>query len=175
MNYCSQCGSSKLTFDIPEGDNRPRHICPNCQAIHYQNPKVIVGCLPIWEDKILLCRRAIEPRAGYWNLPAGYLENGETLKEGALRETREESGAEVEILHLQTIYDIPQIGQVYVIFLAQMKSPQLNIGPESLEAGLFSPEEIPFEDIAFTSSTFALNQYLRVPHSTEVNFGTYRR
>lgn len=176
MNFCSQCGSRHLLFTVPEGDNRPRHICTECQTIHYQNPKVVVGCLPFWEDRILLCRRAIEPRSGYWNLPAGYLENGETLKEGALRETSEESGAEVEILRLHAVYDLPHINQVYIFFLARMLHPGLEIGLESLEARLFRPEEIPYADMAFSSSTFALKRYLepQEEEQPEVHFGVYQ-
>lgn len=159
MNFCSHCGSDALRFEIPPGDNRPRYCCPDCGRIHYQNPNMVVGCLPVWEDKILLCRRAIEPRKGFWNLPAGYLENGETVQEGALRETREEAGVEVELIRLHTVYNIPHVNQVYLFFLAQMPSPEFDIGPETLEAGLFAPNEIPFADMAFHSSVYAIKQY----------------
>jgi ADP-ribose pyrophosphatase YjhB (NUDIX family) len=160
MNFCSHCGSDALRFEIPTGDNRPRYCCPDCGHIHYQNPNMVVGCLPVWEDKILLCRRAIEPRRGFWNLPAGYLENGETVQEGALRETREEAGIEVDLLRLHTVYNIPHVDQVYLFFLAQMRSPEFDIGPETLETGLFAPNEIPFDDMAFHSSVYAIKQYL---------------
>lgn len=160
MNFCSHCGSRHLLFVVPEGDNRSRYVCSDCQTIHYQNPRMVVGCLPVWEGQILLCRRAIEPRSGYWNLPAGYLENGETTQAGAMRETMEEAGAEVEIVRPHCLYNLPQINQVYLFFLAQMLSPKLQIGPESLEARLFAPQEIPYDDMAFTSSTFAIHKYL---------------
>jgi ADP-ribose pyrophosphatase YjhB (NUDIX family) len=160
VNFCSHCGSRDLQFIVPKGDNRSRYCCETCGTIHYQNPRMVVGCLPVWEGQILLCRRAIEPRSGYWNLPAGYLENGETTQAGAIRETLEESGAAVEIVRPHCLYHLPQINQVYLFFLAQMHSADLDIGPESLEARLFAPAEIPYEDMAFTSSTFAIHKYL---------------
>ncbi|MEL6653413.1 MAG: NUDIX hydrolase [Bacteroidota bacterium] len=160
MNYCSNCGSDQLKWEIPSDDNRPRYVCANCHTIHYQNPKMVVGTLPIYEGKILLCRRAIEPRKGYWGLPAGYLEMGETLEGGAFRETVEESGAQIEILHLHAVYNIPRISQIYFFYLAQMQSDQLDIGPETLEADLFAPEDIPYDAMAFPSSTFAIKRYL---------------
>ncbi len=166
MNFCSHCGSGALRWAIPEEDNRHRHICAQCQTIHYVNPKMVVGCLPFYGDKILLCRRAIEPRQGFWGLPAGYLEMGETLEGGALRETVEESGAQVEIVRLHCVYNIPRISQIYFFFLARMKSPELAIGPETLEAALFSADEIPYEDMAFPSSTFAIRRYLQFREAT---------
>lgn len=160
MKFCSECGSDQLKWEIPPDDNRMRYICPQCETIHYQNPKMVVGCLPVFEGKILLCKRAIEPRIGFWGLPAGYLEMGETLEGGALRETAEESGAEVEIIRLHCVYNIPRISQIYFFFLAQMKSPELKLGVESLDGRLFDPKEIPYEDMAFPSSTFAIRRYL---------------
>lgn len=120
----------------------------------------MVGCLPVWGDQILLCRRAIPPRKGLWNLPAGYLENGETVQEGAVRETVEEAGASIELVRLHAIYNLPTVNQVYIFFLAQMTSGIFTGGAESLEVKLFRPEEIPYEDMAFSSSTFAIEQYL---------------
>jgi ADP-ribose pyrophosphatase YjhB (NUDIX family) len=116
MNFCSQCGE-KLSFRIPDGDSLPRHICDKCHTIHYQNPKVVVGCLPEWKDKILLCRRAIEPRYGLWTLPGGFLENGETASAGASRETLEEANARVEVGSLYTFISLPHINQLYVMFV----------------------------------------------------------
>lgn len=159
MNYCSNCGSEQLVLKIPAGDNKPRICCENCGTIHYSNPKMVVGCLPVWEGKILLCRRAIEPRKGYWGLPAGYLENKETVEEGALRETLEESGAEVDIVRMHAIYNIPRISQVYIFFLANMRGPELDPGEESLEAKLFELDEIPYEEMAFPSSSYAIKKY----------------
>lgn len=161
MNYCSHCGSDLLVFDIPAGDNRQRYICKNCDTIHYANPKVVAGCLPIWEDKVLLCRRAIEPRLGFWNIPAGYLENGETVEQGALREVWEEAEASVHILGVLTLFSIPHINQVYIHFLGQMQNLDYGIGIESLEVALFTEDEIPWSDIAFKSSEFALRRYFQ--------------
>ncbi|MCL4121482.1 UNVERIFIED_CONTAM: hypothetical protein GTU68_014537, partial [Idotea baltica] len=176
LNYCSNCGSSQLLFTVPEGDNRQRYCCQNCEVIHYQNPKMVVGCLPYFEDKILLCKRAIEPRYGFWNLPAGYLENGETLEEGAVREAKEEAGIEVEIQHLHCIYNIPRISQTYFFFLAKMKTPEWTIGIETLEVKMCLPEEIPFEDMAFPSSNYAIRKYLKHQESENkmVHRGTWK-
>ncbi len=175
MNYCSTCGSSELTFNIPPGDNRARFICQNCQTIHYQNPKMVVGCLPVFEDRILMCRRAIEPRKGLWNLPAGYLENGETVEEGALRETWEEARAEVEIIRLHCLYNLPHVEQVYIHFLAVLKKEEFSSGPESLEVRLFNHDEIPWEDIAFSSSSFAIKKYLEFNKNYHgIHIGTFR-
>lgn len=160
MNFCSHCGSERIDLQIPNGDNRPRYCCPDCDTIHYQNPNMVVGCLPLWDKQILLCRRAITPRKGYWNLPAGYLENGETVEAGAIRETWEEARARVDLLRLHTIYNLPKVNQVYLFFLARMRAPEFAEGPESEEVRLFHPEEIPFEEMAFSSSSFAIRQYL---------------
>ncbi|MFK8101314.1 MAG: NUDIX hydrolase [Saprospiraceae bacterium] len=155
MNYCSNCGT-KVNFQAVPEDHLPRHVCPQCTLIHYQNPKIVTGCLPIWEDKVLLCKRAIEPRHGYWNIPGGYMENGETVEEGAMREVWEEAFAKVEIIGLHTLYSIPHVNQVYLHFLAEMTTPDFEAGVESLEVALFKEEDIPWENIAFTSSTFSL-------------------
>ncbi len=161
---------------VPQGDNRFRHVCLNCETIHYTNPKMVVGTLPVWEGKILLCRRAIEPRHGFWNLPAGYLENGETLEEGALRETKEEAGIEVELERMHCIYNIPRINQVYCFFLVYMTSPQIQIGTETLEAALFLPDDIPYHDMAFPSSSYAIRTYLnnRDTDFHGVHLGSYQ-
>lgn len=161
MKFCSNCGSDRIGLSIPEGDNRPRFVCPDCKRIHYQNPNMVVGCLATWEGKILLAKRAIEPRYGYWNLPAGYLENGETAEDGAIRETMEETKAEVDILGIHCIYSIARINQIYVIFLADMKTGEFELTEESLDVKLFAPKEIPWEQIAFPSSVFALKKYLK--------------
>ena len=161
MNYCSHCGSDQLVFEIPKEDNRPRFCCRNCDTIHYSNPKMVVGCLPYFEERILLCRRAIEPRKGYWGLPAGYLENKEAVEAGALRETFEEAGIQVELERMHCIYSIPRISQVYIFFLARMTSPEILIGPETMEAKLYQPEEIPYDKIAFPSSVFAIKKYFQ--------------
>lgn len=160
MNFCSHCGSKNLSFEIPEGDSYHRFVCKNCGTIHYQNPRIIVGCLVEHENQILLCKRAIEPRKGLWNLPAGFMENGERAEEGALRETYEESHAEVEIKKLHVVYSIPQVNQVYLHFLAHFKYLHYSSTHESSEVQLFKPEEIPWAEIAFQSTAFALKKYL---------------
>lgn len=148
MNYCSHCGA-EVRIEIPEGDNRPRHICVKCHAVHYQNPKVVVGCLPLWQNKLLLCRRAIEPRHGLWTLPAGFMENGETTQEGAARETLEEANARVEVGTLYTLFNLPHIDQVYMLFLARLLDERFGPSEESLEVRLFREDEIPWGEIAF--------------------------
>ena len=149
VRFCSACGSDRIEHRIPEGDNLPRNVCATCGTIHYQNPKIVVGCLPEWEDQILLCKRAIEPRLGLWTLPAGFLENGETVVAGAIRETLEEASARVVVGDLYTMISLPQISQVYMMFRAQLVDLGFGPGPESLEVRLFREDEIPWEEIAF--------------------------
>ena len=160
MNYCGNCGSP-VKQRIPTGDDRLRYICDNCHRVFYENPKVVVGCISEWEDKILLCRRAIEPRKGFWTVPAGFLEIGETLSEGAKRETLEEANAHVEILAPVTLLDITHAGQAYLIFRGRLLDTNFGPGDESLEVDLFSEEEIPWPEIAFTSITASLRFYFQ--------------
>ncbi len=159
MKYCSYC-STELVIKIPEGDNRERYVCPKCGAIHYQNPKIIVGTIPVCENKILLCKRGIEPQYGKWTIPAGFLELGEKVEEGAIRETFEEANAKVKILGLQTVYSIPKIGQVYLLFLAELIDKHYSPGSETLETILFPFEELPWDEIAFSAVKFALEKYI---------------
>jgi ADP-ribose pyrophosphatase YjhB (NUDIX family) len=149
MRFCSHCGSDRLELRIPDGDSLPRHVCAECATIHYVNPKVVVGCLPTYGDKVLLCLRAIEPRRGLWTLPAGFLENGETVVAGAARETLEEAAAQVEVGELYTLISLPQISQVYMVFRATLPEPVFGPGPESLDVQLFGEDEIPWDRIAF--------------------------
>ncbi len=158
MKFCSQCGA-QVRIEIPPGDNRPRHVCPGCGAIHYHNPKMVVGCIPEWEDKILLCRRAIEPKYGLWTLPAGFMENGETTAEGAARETLEEAGARVEMLGLYAMISLPDINQVYLVFRARLLHLDFIHGEESLDARLFSEAEMPWEEMAFRTIEHTLERY----------------
>ncbi len=160
MNFCSECGSTVLVR-VPDGDHMPRHVCPACGTIHYQNPKMVVGCIPEWEDKILLCRRAIEPKYGLWTLPAGFMENGETTLEGAMRETWEEAGARIEPGSLYTLFNLPHINQVYLMFRARLLDLDYQPGIESLEARLFTEDEIPWDEIAFHTVRATLEQYFR--------------
>ncbi|MBD2859206.1 NUDIX hydrolase [Spongiibacter sp. KMU-158] len=157
MNFCSECGS-KVVEKIPAGDNRRRFVCDACDFIHYQNPRTVVGCLPVSGDKVLLCRRAIEPRLGYWTVPAGFMENGETMLEGALRETQEEAAATVKDETLYRLFDIPHINQVYVFFRGELDG-DYGVGPESLESRLFSEDEIPWSELAFPIVTDILLEY----------------
>ena len=159
MKFCSNCGSGNLDKTIPEGDNRLRKVCANCGAIHYHNPKIITGCLPVWEDKVLLCRRAIEPRKGFWNVPAGFMEIGESAEEGAAREVWEEAEAKVEIWGVHTVFTFTRFAHVYIQYLGSLLDGKFGIGEESTEVKLFSEEEIPWEEIAFESSVFALKKY----------------
>jgi ADP-ribose pyrophosphatase YjhB (NUDIX family) len=159
MNYCSRCGSAEIAFRIPDGDSLPRHVCGRCGEIHYQNPKVVVGCLPVWEGRVLLCKRAIEPRYGLWTLPAGFLENGETIVAGAERETLEEASARVAIGELYTVISLPQINQVYMVFLADLADLAFGPGPESLEVDLFDEDAVPWEQLAFRTITRTLRNF----------------
>jgi ADP-ribose pyrophosphatase YjhB (NUDIX family) len=171
MKYCSHCGSANLTLRTPSDDNRPRIICSDCQTVHYQNPKIVVGCLAFWEGKILLCRRAIEPRRGLWNLPAGFMENTEATDVGAAREVLEESGAVVDILRLHSVYSVLHANQVYMIFLANLQKPIFTEAPETLESRLFAIDEIPWDELAFNSNHFALRRYTANPDFTGVHLG----
>ena len=148
MKFCSQCGSN-VEQKIPEDDNRPRYVCVKCDIIHYQNPNIVAGTIPLNGEKILLCRRAIEPRYGFWTLPAGFMENQETTTEAALRETWEEAEAKVEINALYSVINVPQIDQVHMFFLAKMLDDKFGAGPESLETQLFCEAEIPWDELAF--------------------------
>ena len=144
---------------VPEGDNRTRLVCPDCGYIEYDNPKVVVGAVCTWEGKVLLCRRAIEPRLGYWTFPAGFLELDESTAEGAVREVWEEAQAKVEMDGLIGVYDIPHISQVYVVYRAHMMTLEFAPGPESQDVALFDWEDIPWDDLAFSSIAWALKRF----------------
>ena len=148
MKYCSVC-SGAIELRIPSDDDRERFVCTVCEHIHYINPRIIVGCLPVFEDKVLLCKRAIEPRYGLWTLPAGFMENGETTAEGAARETWEEARARVDDLELYRVFDVPYISQVYMFYLCRLIDGDFGVGPESLETQLCSREGVPWDEIAF--------------------------
>ncbi len=159
MNYCSHCGQP-VVVEVPPGDNRPRHVCRSCGRVHYENPRVVVGCVAESEGSILLCRRAIEPRRGFWTVPAGFMELGETLAEAAIRETWEEAQARVELGALFAVVDVVHARQVHVFFRGTMSQPAFAAGEETLEARLVRPDEVPWDEIAFPSVTIALRQYL---------------
>lgn len=159
VNYCSHCGE-KVVFRVPEGDNLPRHLCEACGAIHYLNPRLVIGTLPEWDDRILLCRRAIEPRRGFWTLPAGFMENGETAEQAAIRETLEEANARVELSGLFTLLSVPHVDQVHLFYRAQLLDLDFSAGAESLEVALFREAEIPWQDLAFRTVSTTLKHYL---------------
>lgn len=158
MSFCTACGH-KTIEQIPLGDHKVRQVCSNCATIHYVNPKVICGALAIWENKVLLCRRAIEPRYGLWTLPAGYMELFETMEQGAARETREEAEAVIDIEQIYCIYDIPRIGQIYSLFKANIVNGEFGCGEETIESRLFEEHEIPWNDLAFPSVERTLRHY----------------
>src|SRR5579871_1967361 len=159
MNFCNQCGAN-VELRIPPGDLLPRHVCDACGTIHYQNPRLVVGCVPEHEGKILLCRRAIEPRRGYWTVPAGFMENGETLQQAAARESFEEALARVEVGSLLSVVHVLHAHQVHVFFRAVLREPAFGAGAESLDVALVAPQDIPWADIAFPSTDFTLRRYL---------------
>jgi ADP-ribose pyrophosphatase YjhB (NUDIX family) len=156
MKFCSEC-AHPVAVAIPEGDNRPRYVCTHCGTIHYQNPKMVIGSIPVWEEdekrggelKVLLCKRAIEPRYGYWTLPAGFMENEETTEEAAVRETEEEAGARVELGALFTLLNVAHVHQVHLFYLARLLDLDYAAGIESLEVQMFAEHEIPWDDLAF--------------------------
>jgi ADP-ribose pyrophosphatase YjhB (NUDIX family) len=148
MKYCSECGQP-VERRVPAGDHLPREVCPACGTVHYRNPKVIVGCVPEYEDRILMCRRAIEPRLGLWTFPAGFLELGETSAAGAAREALEEAQAEVEPGELFVVINVPYVSQVYLIHRARLKAPAFGPTIESSEVTLMREDQIPWDRIAF--------------------------
>ena len=159
IRFCNSCGAA-VTHRIPEGDSLERAVCDACGIVHYQNPKLVVGCLPVYGDRILICKRAIEPRYGLWTLPAGFMENNESAPEGAAREAMEEANARVEIEDLYTVYSIPYISQVYMMFRARLVDPNVFPGPESLEVKLVTEDEIPWDQLAFRMVKLTLEHFL---------------
>ena len=171
MKFCSECGHT-VTHRIPEGDNLPRHICEQCDTIHYQNPKIVVGTLPVWKNQILLCKRAIEPCYGLWTLPAGFMENSETLEQGALRESREEANASLELENIYSIISLPHINQVYILYRAKLLDLNFSAGTESLDVRLFNEEDIPWQQLAFKTIEYTLKHYFeerKAGHFTVLN------
>ncbi len=158
MKYCSHC-AHPVVLRIPPGDSRPRYVCDACQTIHYRNPKIVAGCIVEWEDRILLCRRAIEPRYGLWTVPAGFMENGETVAGAAARETLEEVCAEVDSCRLYAMFSLPHISQVYLLFRGRLSAPRFAPGAESLEAELFEERAIPWDRLAFPVIRETLRRY----------------
>jgi len=158
MKYCSNCGAP-VTVKVPTGDNLPRHVCDACSTVHYSNPKMVIGCIPEWEGRVLLCRRAIEPRAGLWTLPAGFMENGETTAQAALRETFEEANARVELGEMFTVLSVPYVNQVHIFYRGRLLDLGFGPGTESLEVALFHEEEVPWREMAFRTVSLTLEHF----------------
>lgn len=158
MNYCSRCGN-EVVRGIPKNDDRERYICKTCSKIHYQNPRIVVGCIPVRNGKVLMCRRGTEPRKDKWTVPAGFLEHNETVEEGALRETQEETRLDVHITRLHTIFSIPPIGQIYMLFLAEVPDRDAETTAECSELRFFGEKDMPWEEIAFSAVCFSLERY----------------
>jgi len=172
VKYCSQCAGS-ISLKIPPKDTLERYVCDQCGTVFYQNPRLVVGTLPRWKEGVLLCKRSIEPRLGFWTLPSGYLENGETAEEGAIRETEEEAGARVSVVRLYSVYSLPHVNQVYLIFLSDLIDLDFEPGEESLEVRLFRREEVPWDEIAFRAITFSLQRYFEDQADDKVHLGAY--
>ena len=158
MKYCSSCGS-EVELKVPEEDHLPRYCCVKCKTIHYQNPKIVTGTIPIMRDRVLLCKRAIHPRQGLWTLPAGFLENEETIAQGAFRETLEETKTKVKMGKLYAIFNIPQVSQIYILFFAEVMKEDFGETSESLEVKLFKNEEVPWQKLAFPFVPIVLKHY----------------
>jgi ADP-ribose pyrophosphatase YjhB (NUDIX family) len=158
MKFCSNCGGAVLSR-VPPGDSLPRHVCDACGSIHYQNPKLVLGAIPEWEGRLLLCRRAIEPRYGYWTLPAGFMENAETTAEAAARETLEEAGARVDIGDAFSMISVPYVNQVHVFYRARLLDLDFKAGVESLEVALFEEAKVPWKDVAFRTVGLTLKHW----------------
>lgn len=170
MNFCSLCGE-KVALLIPEGDNRLRHVCNSCGEIHYQNPKIITGCIPEWQNDILLCRRAIEPKSGLWTLPAGFMENQETNLEGAAREAKEEANADMRDMKLFSMFSIPHRNQIYTMYRGELHQGIASVGEETMEVELVSEENIPWQEMAFPVVVENLKLYFEDRRKGE--FGTH--
>lgn len=173
IKFCSHCGA-EVEQKIPSGETLLRAVCPACQTIHYQNPKIVAGCIPEWKGQILLCRRAIEPRLGFWTFPAGFMELGESTEAAAARETLEEANAKVAIHSLYGIFSLPHVSQVYVVYRAALQDLEFGPGEESLEVQLMSPESIPWDHLAFPVIRETLHRYVEDVRNThvQVHFGT---
>ncbi len=158
IEHCQVCGT-RVEYRVPDDDNRERAVCPACHHVHYVNPLNVVGTLPVWEDKVLLCRRNIEPRKGFWTLPAGFMELGESTEEGAARETDEEAGARIEVQGLYCVINVLTAGQVHFFYRARLLDTDFAPGPETIEAQLFSEKDIPWDELAFRTVRMTLEKF----------------
>lgn len=176
MKFCSICGE-QVILKVPVDDTRERYVCISCETIHYQNPNVVAGCIPVWDEQVLLCRRSIEPRYGLWTLPAGFMEMGETSTEAALRETLEEANARVEIQELYVVINLPQVNQVYMMFRSRLLDLDFRPGTESLQTALFTQAEIPWDELAFRTIRYTLEFYFedRLTGKYPLHFGDIMR
>ncbi len=181
MKFCSNC-AAPVALRVPAGDNRERYCCAACDTIHYENPRLVLGTIPVLDERVLLCKRAIEPRYGFWTLPAGFMENEETVAEGASRETNEEAGIDFKLGEVFSILSVPHVGQVHVFYRAAMLSERMDWGPETLEAALFTEETIPWEHLAFRTVEKTLRWYFEdrragqfVVHEDEVRYAARLR
>ena len=170
--HCNRCGVA-VVYRVPEGDSLARAVCPSCAHIQYENPRNIVGTVPVWDGRVLLCRRAIEPRHGLWTLPAGFMELGETTAQAALRETREEAGVDVELDALYCVANVRPVSQVYLLYRARMLHPRWEPGAETLEAALFAPDEVPWDRIAFRTVSETLRRYFAQAAHGEFTLQTF--
>lgn len=159
MNYCSQCGQP-VRLKTPQGETLPRFVCEACNTIHYQNPKIVAGCIPEWEGKVLLCQRAIEPRTGFWTFPAGFMELNESTEDAAARETLEEANAAVDLTGLFALFTLTRVSQVYVVYRGKVRDGQFGIGAESSDAKLIEIDDIPWDNLAFPVIQEILQRYV---------------
>jgi ADP-ribose pyrophosphatase YjhB (NUDIX family) len=172
IQHCKQCGTA-VVYRLPDdGDTKERAVCPSCGTVHYENPLNVVGTVPHWGDKVLLCKRNIEPRLGKWTLPAGFMELNETTAEGAARETDEEAGAQFEMEGLFTLLNVARVGQVHLFYRARLLSDQFNPGTETMEAQLFAEDEIPWDEIAFRTVKETLERYFADRRAGHYGFHT---
>jgi ADP-ribose pyrophosphatase YjhB (NUDIX family) len=170
VKHCRQCGTA-VVYRLPDdGDTKERAVCTACNTVHYENPLNVVGTVPVWGDKVLLCKRNIEPRWGKWTLPAGFMELGETTSEGASRETDEEAGAQFELQELFTLLNVARVGQVHLFYRAKLLSDQFNPGTETIEARLFAEDEIPWDEIAFRTVRETLERYFADRRAGQFDF-----
>jgi ADP-ribose pyrophosphatase YjhB (NUDIX family) len=158
MKFCNACGAT-VELRIPADDSRARHVCTECDVVHYENPKLVIAAIPVWQEQILLCRRAIEPRYGMWTLPGGFMENGESTGDAAIRETLEEAGARIQLDGLYAMYSLPYIAQVHLVFRATLLDLDYAAGVESLEVKLFSEADIPWDELAFRPVRYSLEHF----------------
>lgn len=159
IKHCKNCGTAVVYRQPDDGDTKNRAVCPACNTVHYENPLNVVGTVPVWGDKVLLCKRNIEPRKGKWTLPAGFMELDETTSEGAARETVEEAGAQFEMQSLFSVLSVPKVGQVHLFYRAKLTSDRFDPGYETQEAKLFTEAEIPWDEIAFRTVKVTLERF----------------